>query len=64
MPLALADKRIITLDLPAMVAGTKYRGDFEERIRSIMEEVAAAGDVILLLMRFIPLWALARRKAR
>lgn len=64
VPLALADKRIITLDLPAMVAGTKYRGDFEERIRSIMEEVAAAGDVILLLMRFIPLWALARRKAR
>ena len=36
VPLALADKRIITLDLPAMVAGTKYRGDFEERIRSIM----------------------------
>ena len=49
MPLALADKRIITLDLPAMVAGTKYRGDFEERIRSIMEEVAAAGDVILFI---------------
>lgn len=49
VPLALADKRIITLDLPAMVAGTKYRGDFEERIRSIMEEVAAAGDVILFI---------------
>ena len=44
VPLSLADKRIITLDLPAMVAGTKYRGDFEERIRSVMEEVADAGD--------------------
>ena len=49
VPLSLADKRIITLDLPAMVAGTKYRGDFEERIRSVMEEVAAAGDVILFI---------------
>ena len=49
VPLMLAEKRVITLDLPAMVAGTKYRGDFEERIRSVIEEVAAAGDVILFI---------------
>ena len=35
--------------MASLVAGTKYRGDFEERIRSIMEEVAAAGDVILFI---------------
>ena len=49
VPSPLMEKRVITLDLPAMVAGTKYRGDFEERIRSIIEEVAAAGDVILFI---------------
>ena len=49
VPLSLAEKRVVTLDLPAMVAGTKYRGDFEERIRSVMEEVTAAGDVILFI---------------
>lgn len=49
VPAALAEKRVITLDLPAMVAGTKYRGDFEERIRSTIEEVSAAGDVILFI---------------
>ena len=42
-------QQFLIMDLPAMVAGTKYRGDFEERIRSIMEEVAAAGDVILFI---------------
>lgn len=47
--MTLAEKRVMTLDLPAMVAGTKYRGDFEERIRSVIEEVAAAGDVILFV---------------
>lgn len=49
VPMTLAEKRVMTLDLPAMVAGTKYRGDFEERIRSVIEEVAAAGDVILFV---------------
>ena len=49
VPMTLAEKRVMTLDLPAMVAGTKYRGDFEERIRSVIEEVAAAGDIILFV---------------
>ena len=48
-PDILADKRIISLDLPGMVAGTKYRGQFEERIKSVMAEVKAAKNVILFI---------------
>ncbi len=49
VPARLCDKRIFSLDLTAMVAGTKYRGDFEERVRACLEEVKKAGDVILFL---------------
>jgi len=49
VPEMLRNKRIITLDLTGMVAGTKYRGDFEERIRSAIEEVKKAGDIILFI---------------
>ena len=49
VPDLLRNKRIITLDLTGMVAGTKYRGDFEERIRNAIEEVKKAGDVILFI---------------
>ncbi len=49
VPETLKDKRIVSLDLTGMVAGTKYRGDFEERIKSAIEEVAKAGDVILFI---------------
>ena len=49
VPETLRDKRIVALDLTGMVAGTKYRGDFEERIKSAMEEVVKAGDVILFI---------------
>ncbi len=49
VPETLAGKRIVTLDLTGMVAGTKYRGDFEERIRSALDEVKKAGDVILFI---------------
>ncbi|MBC8369311.1 MAG: ATP-dependent Clp protease ATP-binding subunit [Planctomycetes bacterium] len=48
-PEILADKRIISLDLPGMVAGTKYRGQFEERIKAVMAEVKAAKNVILFI---------------
>ena len=48
-PETLLDKRIVTLDLSGMLAGTKYRGDFEERIKTAIEEVQAAGDVILFI---------------
>jgi ATP-dependent Clp protease ATP-binding subunit ClpC len=49
VPLLLQDKRIITLDLALMVAGTKYRGQFEERLKAVMEEVRRAQNVILFL---------------
>jgi len=49
VPETLKDKRIIALDLTGMVAGTKYRGDFEERIKAAIDEVMNAGDVILFI---------------
>ena len=49
VPDELLDKRILSLDLSAMVAGTKYRGEFEERIKKALEEVRQAGDVILFI---------------
>ncbi len=49
VPETLADKRIISLDLTGMVAGTKYRGDFEERIKTALEEVVKCGNVILFI---------------
>ncbi|MBQ2813169.1 MAG: ATP-dependent Clp protease ATP-binding subunit [Clostridia bacterium] len=49
VPEILADKRIVSLDLTGMVAGTKYRGDFEERIKTALEEVAKSGNVILFI---------------
>ncbi len=49
VPDILRDKRIISLDLTGMVAGTKYRGDFEERIKALIDEVAQNDDVILFI---------------
>lgn len=49
VPELLRNKRIISLDLTGMVAGTKYRGDFEERIRNAIDEVKKSGDVILFI---------------
>ena len=49
VPESLRDKRLFTLDLSAMVAGTKYRGEFEERIKKAVDEVIAAGNVILFI---------------
>lgn len=46
---ALHDKRIVTLDLAALVAGTKYRGQFEERMKAVMTELEKAKDVILFI---------------
>ena len=48
-PEPLRRKRIVSLDIPAMLAGTKYRGDFEERVKSILRDVKRAGDVILFI---------------
>ncbi len=50
MPEMLKDKRIVALDLAGLVAGTKYRGEFEERMKRVMDEVRkAAGEVILFI---------------
>ena len=49
VPELLDGKKIVALDLTSMVAGTKYRGDFEERIKKAMDEVAASKDVILFI---------------
>ncbi len=49
IPETLAGKRVVTLDLAAMVAGSKYRGEFEERIKNVIDEVTELGDVILFI---------------
>ena len=49
VPEALRDKRIVSLDLTSMVAGSKYRGEFEERIKRTIQEVIEAGNVILFI---------------
>ncbi len=49
VPEILLNKRLFTLDLTGMVAGTKYRGDFEERIKAVIEEVSKANDIILFI---------------
>ena len=48
-PPNLGGKRIVSLDIPAMLAGTKYRGDFEDRVKSVLRDVRRAGDVILFV---------------
>ncbi|MGI6189919.1 MAG: ATP-dependent Clp protease ATP-binding subunit [Clostridiales bacterium] len=49
IPELLRDKRVVTLDLSAMIAGTKYRGEFEERIKTVMDEIKKANNVILFI---------------
>ncbi|KLU67274.1 negative regulator of genetic competence ClpC/MecB [Desulfosporosinus acididurans] len=49
VPEILSGKRVITLDLSAMVAGSKYRGEFEERLKKVMEEIRADGNIILFI---------------
>ncbi len=49
VPEVLKDKRVVTLDISGMVAGAKYRGDFEERIKKALNEVKKAGDIILFI---------------
>ncbi len=49
IPEILKDKRVVTLDLSSMVAGAKYRGEFEERLKNIMNEIREAKNVILFI---------------
>ena len=49
VPDGMKDKRIVTLDLSGMIAGSKYRGEFEERMKRLIREVRSAGNIILFL---------------
>lgn len=49
VPEGMKDKRILTMDLAGMIAGSKYRGEFEERMKKLIHEVKAAGNIILFL---------------
>src|SRR5439155_25556275 len=49
VPETLKDKRIVTLDLAAVVAGTKYRGQFEERLKAVMNEIRESKDTIIFI---------------
>ncbi len=49
VPDSMKDKRILVLDLPGMIAGSKYRGEFEERMKKLIREVKVAGNIILFL---------------
>ena len=49
VPEHLKDKRVVSLDLTGMIAGTKYRGDFEDRIKNAIDEVKQAGNIILFI---------------
>ncbi len=49
IPETLRDKRVMTLDMGSVVAGTKYRGEFEDRLKKIMDEIRQAGNIILFI---------------
>lgn len=49
VPETLANKRVVTLDMGTLVAGTKYRGEFEERLKKIIEEIRAHGNIIMFI---------------
>jgi ATP-dependent Clp protease ATP-binding subunit ClpC len=52
IPETLAGKRLVTLDMPAVVAGTKYRGEFEERLKKVIDEIKGAGNCVLFIDEF------------
>jgi ATP-dependent Clp protease ATP-binding subunit ClpC len=63
VPDVLIGKRIMLLDISAMVAGTKYRGEFEERIRAVINEARNAKDVIIFIDELHTIVAPERPKA-
>ena len=64
VPENLLDKKVVTLDLALMVAGTKYRGQFEERIKAVMDELKRLKTLSYLLMKCIQLLELVQQKER
>ncbi|MDR3346594.1 MAG: AAA family ATPase, partial [Campylobacteraceae bacterium] len=49
VPISLQNRRVVTLDMSALIAGAKYRGEFEDRLKAVIDEVKGAGDVILFI---------------
>jgi len=49
VPETLKGKQIYTLDLGALVAGSRYRGDFEERLKKVLKEIKSRGDIVLFI---------------
>ncbi len=49
VPISLQNKKVVTLDMSAMIAGAKYRGEFEDRLKSVIDEVKKAGNIILFI---------------
>ena len=49
MPESLRDNRVLSLDMAAVIAGTKYRGQFEERLKAVMNEIAQNKNIILFI---------------
>merc|ERR1711879_141642 len=49
VPLSLQNKKVVTLDMSALIAGAKYRGEFEDRLKAVIDEVKKAGNIILFI---------------
>ena len=64
VPETLKGKQLYTLDLGALVAGSRYRGDFEERLKKVLKEIRTRGDIILFIDELHTLVGAGRRRGR
>ncbi len=65
VPEGLKDKKLFALDMGALIAGAKYRGEFEERLKAVLDEVKSSeGRLFCSSMSFTRLWVRARRMVR
>lgn len=64
VPEILRDKRVMTLDMGTVVAGTKYRGEFEDRLKKVMDEIRQAGNIILFIDELHTLIGAGEQKVR